>query len=646
MARPAPTSSCKLPQPRMLWLRFGSLKTRMVVLTTVSLGLLLGVVLWITNDIGRKSIHRGVEASLSDAGAVFVNLLRTRQNELLAMAQVTAKDPRFFVTFSIPEEERGDEFGPTLEGVAREFLLITGTDFVEVFDRRGRPVAIVARTSGAAGNREDQAGEGSLRAALGGRAVTDVYPRAGALVVVAAVPVYLGDRLEATLRMGRTLDARFAEQVERLTSADVCLARDGAAFASTFAAAEPAYSEHRWRSPERAAAQPADDRIAQTGAFALRLDDVSYLTVSVKVDGLDPAGGMEAFLGREMAAELAPVVTLEKKMAAVGVAALLATLAASWLLAASITRPLSSLVRAAGEVQRGNYDEPVELRGGDEVAYLGQRFAEMRSSLKSYVEHLENLDKMKSNFLALAGHELKTPLTIISGFNQLIASGSMGHLPDDVKETSALIQDHLTDLSRLVQNMLDMSALDQGIYEFDLQPTDLREVAEGAIRERARRIRDRNLNVATAFPAAPCVALADRARIEQAFCHLLENALRFTPEHGSITVGLRDDGESVLWSVKDTGIGISAGELDWIFEKVYEVGDIMRHSSAKDQFGSQGLGLGLALCKAIVHGHGGQIRVSSGLGRGSEFTIVLRKVDAPAPISPLDPAPAYQEVHA
>ncbi len=188
-----------------------------------------------------------------------------------------------------------------------------------------------------------------------------------------------------------------------------------------------------------------------------------------------------------------------------------------------------------------------------------------------------------------------------------------------------------------------MSALDQGICEFDLHPTDLREIAEVALRERARKIRDRNLGVETAFATRPGVALVDRMRMEQAFCHLLDNALRFTPEHGTITVGLRDEAELLLWSVKDTGIGIPAGELDWIFEKVYEVGDIMRHSSTKDQFGSQGLGLGLALCKAIVNGHGGQIRVNSGLGRGSEFTIVLRRADVPDP-SPM-PQPQLVTTH-
>ena len=632
----------------MLWLRFGSLKTRMVVLTTLSLGVLLAVVLLITNDIGRTSIRRGVEVSLSDAGAVFVNLLRTHQNELLTMAQVTAKDPRFFVTFSIPEDERGEEFGPTVEGVAREFLLITGADFVEVYDRHARPVAVVDRAATTGGSATVSgptagAGDGSLRASMAGRPSTDVYSRGNALVVAAAVPVTLGDHLEAVLRIGQALDARFVEQVERLTGASVCLARDGVAYASTFPAVAPAGDERVWRAAPEATLQPADERAARSGAFALRLGDVSYLTVHVQVDGMDPTDGLDAFLGRELAAEMAPVVTLEKKMAAVGVAALLATLAASWVLAASITKPLSSIVRAAGEAQRGNYDEPVELRGGDEVAFLGQRFVEMRSSLQSYVEHLQNLDKVKSNFLALAGHELKTPLTIISGFNQLIASGAMGDLPDDVKETSAVIQDHLTDLSRLVQNMLDMSALDQGICEFDLHPTDLREIAEVALRERARKIRDRNLTVETAFATRPGVALVDRMRMEQAFCHLLDNALRFTPEHGTITVGLRDEAELLLWSVKDTGIGIPAGELDWIFEKVYEVGDIMRHSSTKDQFGSQGLGLGLALCKAIVNGHGGQIRVNSGLGRGSEFTIVLRRADVPDP-SPM-PQPQLVTTH-
>jgi signal transduction histidine kinase len=614
-------------------LRFGSLKTRIVVLTTIPLSALLVVFLAITNDIGTGTIKHGVQSSLADAGAVFVNLLTTRQNELLTMATVTAKDPRFFATFSVPTDERGEEFGPTMKGVAREFLLITGADFIEIFDAAGKPIAIADQDLQLELG-DPALGSGGIRAAQGGRAVTDVYQSGSHLAVAAVVPVYLNDRLEAVLRIGRLLDTQFADQVQRLTSARICLARGGREFVSTFPESATQDAHLALQHSERPESALGPSGFAMSEASTMRHGETDYLMVSVKVSGVDGADGLVAFLGRELHHELAPVLSLETKMAALGAVALAVTFSASWLLASGITRPLSSIVRAAAQVGRGDYDHPLEISGSDEVAFLGKRFIEMRASLQSYVEHLRNIDKMKSNFIALAGHELKTPLTIISGFNQLIGGGVLGDLPDDVKETSAVIQEHLTDLNQLVQNMLDMSALDQGIYDFGFETADLREIAKVEIAARAPRMKGRHLSIDAALPDSPVRARVDSGRIAQAFAHLLDNAIRFTPDGGRITVALRREGDRVLWSVRDTGIGIPAGEFDWIFDKVYEVGDILRHSSVKNQFGSQGFGLGLALCKAIVTGHGGEIRVTSTLGRGSEFTIVLQAaapVPAPGP---------------
>ena len=158
-------------------LRFSSLKTRILVLTTIPLCALLVGTLAVTLRTADQAVRTSMRRSLSDAGQVFVKLLETRQSELLGMAGVTARDPRFFATFSIPEEERGEEFGPTLEGVSIVFLRITGADFIEIFDGRGRFIAYIDKTLSTHPNGM-MLGAGSIREALGGTPTADFY-RAG-----------------------------------------------------------------------------------------------------------------------------------------------------------------------------------------------------------------------------------------------------------------------------------------------------------------------------------------------------------------------------------------------------------------------------------------------------------------------------------
>jgi signal transduction histidine kinase len=135
-------------------------------------------------------------------------------------------------------------------------------------------------------------------------------------------------------------------------------------------------------------------------------------------------------------------------------------------------------------------------------------------------------------------------------------------------------------------------------------------------------VSSRRLELETRLEDGVCVR-ADRERLIEAVLHLIDNAIRFTPDGGTVTAGVgRRDGDAIV-TVSDTGVGIPPNELNWIFDKVYEVGDILRHSSGRHAFGSRGFGLGLALCRAIVDVHGGRIDVRSVPGRGSTFTIVL-----------------------
>ena len=368
----------------------------------------------------------------------------------------------------------------------------------------------------------------------------------------------------------------------------------------------------------------SQNTVTLSDAFTIAQGNVEYLSIRVRLNGVDSNDGFDTFIARPLAAEFATLVAFEQKLMVAGIVTIVLTLLIGFYLANSITRPLSSVVEAAAALKAGNYEYPLDVRGGDEVAYLGKSFDEMRRSLQAHVDHLKNIDQVKSNFIAVAGHELKTPLTVITGFNELIVSGALGEVPDKIKETTQHIQEQLTALNTLVQKILDLSSFEQDLLELDRREIDLRGVLLGAVEKRKDAISGRKLNLSCKMPEYEVCVLADAARLEQALLSLIDNAIRFTRDGGSISVALADTGGTALLTVRDTGIGIPANELKWIFQKLYEVGDVLHHSSGQHQFGSRGFGLGLALAKALIDKHEGELRVKSTLGHGSEFTIVLK----------------------
>ena len=334
-------------------LRFGSLRTRIVVLTTVPLIAILVTILLSAMRTSNDTVRRRVNESLSEAGSVFVQMVTSRRNELVSMAQVTVRDPRFFAPFSIPRDERGAEFVPTLEGIASDFLRITDADFMEIFDADGGFVTRVSR--GGSGDRLSQAGSRvseSARAgsagidlAMRGSAVSDFYEYDGRVVVAAVAPVYVLHNLEAVVRFGSYLTDEFAGEVKRLTGADVCLARNGHAFASTYVTSPGSIIE--WRPKSDVAATIAQGSVTMSEAFSRDHLGREYLTIHVGVGGVAPTDGFDALIGRELMAEMTPILMLEKRLALGGLAAVIVTLCVGFLVANTITTPLSRIVAAS-----------------------------------------------------------------------------------------------------------------------------------------------------------------------------------------------------------------------------------------------------------------------------------------------------------
>lgn len=575
-------------------LRFGSLRARVLVLATVPLLGMIVTLLVLGHRAAERTLTANVRESLDNAGLVLRETVRARREALLAQARVTASDPRFFATFSVPQAERGAEFAPTLAGVARDFLAITDADFLEIFDARGHRLARQGRPAGSPAWSDEGPGRSSLDVALAGSLSADHFATDSMGLLVIDVPVFVAGHLEAVLRMGRGFDAIFAAELSRMTGAAVAVS--------------------------------SGTRVLVASGDATSHADDHALRLPIALESLSESGGLTAVLTRDLDQQLRPLAAAERVMILLGLVALLATIGASVAIAEGVTRPLRRVVEAAGRLREGDYDARLQVNGRDEVAHLARSFEAMRTDLAAYVTHLRDIDAIKSDFLALAGHELKTPLTVIISFNDLIQSGALGELPEEILETNGIIKSQLSRLDSLVQDILDLSALEtKGADALYHEELDLGTLARDVVLAQEGARAERVLDVCVPASTSNWPVRGDERLLTRAIRALLDNAVRFTPDGGRIEVRVEGDSESIRLCVHDSGVGIAPEEQRWIAGKFYERGDIAHHSSGDLEFASRGLGLGLALTRAIVEAHGGRLHFTSRPGQGSVFTLEVPK---------------------
>jgi len=239
------------------------------------------------------------------------------------------------------------------------------------------------------------------------------------------------------------------------------------------------------------------------------------------------------------------------------------------------------------------------------------RLAYVSAELVEAQKKLERLDRSKSNFISVAAHELKTPLTLVEGYAAMLGEAARGN----EQQIGALINGiHLgvQRLRKIVDDMIDVSLIDNNLLSLNLQPIQLghllslleRSVRE-AIRERQQVLEIRN------FPGAEIWIYADGERLHQALYNILVNAIKYTPDHGRITISGRTLPGFIEVTISDTGIGISAEDQRLIFEKFEQTGHTNLHSSGSTKFKGGGPGLGLSIARGIIEAHGGTIWVES-----------------------------------
>ncbi len=273
-----------------------------------------------------------------------------------------------------------------------------------------------------------------------------------------------------------------------------------------------------------------------------------------------------------------------------------------------ITRPLNEMALAARSYAKGDFSRRISLSPDEELSALATTFNQMADSL-------DRLETMRRGFIADVSHELRTPMTTIGGFIDGILDGTIP--PELEQKYLLLVSEEVRRLSRMVNNLLDVARIQSGEISYRMEPFDLTELAHRVVLTMEDRIREERVQLDLQLPEDSVYAIGDRDAIYRVVYNLVDNAVKFTPAEGTITMTLsRRDGK-LLFAVRNTGEGIPAAEAGNIFERFYKT-DKSRGQNKK------GVGLGLYMVKSIMEAHGEDIFVTSKEGEFAEFAFTLK----------------------
>jgi signal transduction histidine kinase len=272
------------------------------------------------------------------------------------------------------------------------------------------------------------------------------------------------------------------------------------------------------------------------------------------------------------------------------------------------------MAQAARRMARGDYGQRVEPRTRDEVGQLADAFNRMAGEV-------EGLERLRRELVANVSHELKTPISALRAHLENLLDGVEQPNP----EVLQVMLQQSERLSRLVDQLLDLSRIESGDIPLDVEPVDLRSLVNNVAREVELARPERRLEVRNDVPATLPRVAADRERIHQVLFNLLDNAFRFTPTGGSVAVTAIRAGDSCEVQVRDTGPGIPEEHLGLVFERFYRVDP----ARSRDDGGT---GIGLAIARSVVEAHGGRIWAEASAGGGASIRFVLPLVaTAPTP---------------
>ena len=295
-----------------------------------------------------------------------------------------------------------------------------------------------------------------------------------------------------------------------------------------------------------------------------------------------------------------------------GIGALVVAVIAGFLIGRTITDPLRSLAGTARRMAGGDLAARAGAARRDEIGDLARQFNGMAESLEASFRDLRAERDSLKRFVADASHELRTPITALATFNELL-QGSAADDPAARQEFLRESQGQLSRLQWITSNLLDLSRLDAGIAGLSPGRHAAAEIVESAVAVSRAAARQKNVNLEVRDADPSLVVVCDGQRVQIALANLVANAVKFVPPGGAVSVAISTGGGRVRFTVQDNGPGISPEEQLLIFDRFY------RGKGAS----GEGAGLGLSIARSIANAHGGNVSVESTPGFGSVFTMEI-----------------------
>lgn len=301
-----------------------------------------------------------------------------------------------------------------------------------------------------------------------------------------------------------------------------------------------------------------------------------------------------------------------------GVIAVIAALFLVGWLSRKIVQPLRAMQATADEMAKGNYKASAPAGSDDEVGRLGTSLNVLARDLDRYMAELDKMEKLRRDFTANVSHELRTPLTIIRGYDEALLSGHID-APEERQRYYCLIQEETLRLERLIHDLLDLSRLQAAREGTDTERIPLADLVSGVMTKFQRLAEEKGICLSLEIGEVRPIIVGTGDRIVQLFMIFLDNAIKYTPDGGSVAVKVRAEHNSAVLIVADTGKGIPEADLPYIWERFYKVDK----SHRRDE---NGTGLGLSIAKQIMDLHHAIVSVSSTVDKGTTLTVTFPAV--------------------
>lgn len=281
-----------------------------------------------------------------------------------------------------------------------------------------------------------------------------------------------------------------------------------------------------------------------------------------------------------------------------------------YFLAKNILKPLKKVTEATAQLARGNFDVRLDLNSEDEIGELSRTFNSVAKDLGKY-------ENIRRSFVANVSHELRSPLTSMQGLVQGVLDGT---IPEEQRDYYlSVVLDETRRLNYLINDLLDLSQIESGKLDFNIQKTDINELIRRCLITFESKIFAKNIEVVVDIKDEKQFVMADENRIKQVLMNLIDNAVKFTPNMGTIKIYTSESPASVFVNVNNSGGPIPEEDLPYVFERFYKADK----SHTRTQ---EGTGIGLSIVKKVLDGHGQNIWVKSSEGEGTTFTFTLKKV--------------------